>query len=545
MNRHRRSSSLALLAAITASAIAQAPFQRLADFGFGGIAYDINPQGVVVGGAISPDSHTFVPTLWDSVAGQAIELPTGPVNPIFNGRNGGFATAVNVNRVAVGGRHSIKSTDNPSVWIPIVNPTVWQNNEYTELPTLGHGGVALDINNANEIVGYVLDGERQRPALWKNGQLTVLPFQTIGQADDRLDAIAARINDAGDIIGTVKVAFGSDSLTLKWNGTLLSAFGLPTWQETRAVDLNERGDVLVQGYLGLEPGFTPAIVSPNLTVNNLGLPENPQHVVATSFSNTNISSGYYQELIAGVTPIIPIAWRDLTVLPLELPTGFDTGIPLSAGDTGTIVGYIGNRDRPDTVAGYWQVDAAGSGDTITLAANGGFPGDEVVLTAVIKGKNIANRDVLFQVDNRDYARVKSNSTGRARVRYAIAPGTRAGDYEVMASMGGGRYSRAKLRVEWIQTELTAKSPTAAPGQTVSISGTLMNTSHNRAMGNQTVRARINGQLHSATTASNGAYRFRYTVPANAPRNTDLRVDLAFGGNSNHRSATARTSVRVR
>jgi uncharacterized membrane protein len=108
---------------------------------------------------------------------------------------------------------------------------VWIDGTPLELPTLGEGGSASDINDAGQIVGRVFLGEGSLPSLWTAGELKVLPLPTFGEVGDVLYASADRINSAGEIIGTVRVAFGSDSIALRWSNGQVRTVTSNTWKE--------------------------------------------------------------------------------------------------------------------------------------------------------------------------------------------------------------------------------------------------------------------------------------------------------------------------
>jgi hypothetical protein len=65
----------------------------------------------------------------------------------------------------------------------------------TRLPDLGYGAVASALNPGGDAAGYVVTaGGRKRPAVWRNGELSLLPVA------DTLDVIATRINASGDVL---------------------------------------------------------------------------------------------------------------------------------------------------------------------------------------------------------------------------------------------------------------------------------------------------------------------------------------------------------
>ena len=58
--------SLAVSAVIVSAAVADVPFQQLADFGMGGAPYDVDASGRIVGAARVEGNQTYVPVMWNS-----------------------------------------------------------------------------------------------------------------------------------------------------------------------------------------------------------------------------------------------------------------------------------------------------------------------------------------------------------------------------------------------------------------------------------------------------------------------------------------------
>lgn len=73
----------------------------------------------------------------------------------------------------------------------------------TRLPDLGYGAVASALNAGGDAAGYVVTaGGRKRPAVWRNGELSLLPVA------DTLDVTATRINASGDVLLQYPPRFG-------------------------------------------------------------------------------------------------------------------------------------------------------------------------------------------------------------------------------------------------------------------------------------------------------------------------------------------------
>jgi|GEM_PF-1443502 len=521
---------VALISIFTLShtAVAQVKFNALPDLGFGGVAYDANEAGTIVGSAIVDANFRLEPAVWNSKLAAPTTLPTQGF--------GGFATAVSESGLVVGSRF----VEVGSGTVPVL----WLNGNYQELETLGEGGGALDVNDAGQVVGYVNAAGGTLPAIWEGGKLSVLPTLPIGSAGDILNGSANSINALGHVVGTVKVAFGSDSLALKWVNKQVSLTGLTDWIETRGVKVNAAGDTLINGYFGPNGSFALATYSASGQPTTLPLPSEYSTLWGTGFSSNGVVVGFYREAIAGVSPLRPIAYRNGVIEPLELPDGAMWAFPLNVTDEGTAVGYISDGVSGNSIPGYWSL--AGDGDVVTLTPSTGTPGTEVVFTATVKrGKGtVSGRRVQFQVNRKDIGNGTSSTTGKAKIKYVIpsdaAPGTR----EVMASLGGGRYSLAPLTINWVSTTVAAHSTSGPKNAQVNITGTLLNSTTKQPIAGQVVRFVHNGKTYAARTTATGSYSIPFTVPATAVSGTTLAIEVKYNGNVNHKPAAAKASIRV-
>jgi probable HAF family extracellular repeat protein len=89
----------------------------------------------------------------------------------------------------------------------VYRPVVWRDGVYEELPGLGQGGEAMDINDAGEIVGMSVDDAEQSHAVrWIGGRLDVLPGLPTGRTD--YDTAVA-VNAGGLAVGRGTWADGS------------------------------------------------------------------------------------------------------------------------------------------------------------------------------------------------------------------------------------------------------------------------------------------------------------------------------------------------
>ncbi len=110
----------------------------------------------------------------------------------------GYAYAINENGQIAGSR-TIQGYNNG------VHPVMWGNGSFTDLGSLGNGGLALGINSLGQAVGCSYTAHGVRAALFSNGTVTDLGNWT-----------ARGINDSGQIAGTLSY----DRVVLWDGGTL-------------------------------------------------------------------------------------------------------------------------------------------------------------------------------------------------------------------------------------------------------------------------------------------------------------------------------------
>jgi hypothetical protein len=182
-----------VVAATSSSALADVPFTPLADFGLGGSPFDVNAAGVIVGGVrVDTGPGPYLPVFWPTSASAPVELPTV---------NGGYAVAINSIGDIVGTEFQPAGVYGIAI--------LWSNGTRTELPDLGEGAFAVDINEAGVIAGNVIVNGEYRAARWVDGELEVLPLPPFDVGGGELWSVANSINSAGVITGTIPSADGS------------------------------------------------------------------------------------------------------------------------------------------------------------------------------------------------------------------------------------------------------------------------------------------------------------------------------------------------
>jgi len=158
---------------------------EVARFGF---AVDVNEAGLIVAVVAVDVEDQQLPRAawWDAPrrVWRDLGLPSGMEGILIRG--------LNDEGVAVG-----------TAWSPVGASVAvaWQDGAYRPLPPLVPGGDcgAFAINNAGEITGWCVDGERQRPVVWSDGAVT--PLAAHGAI-----AFGRAIAEDGTVVGFVSSA---------------------------------------------------------------------------------------------------------------------------------------------------------------------------------------------------------------------------------------------------------------------------------------------------------------------------------------------------
>jgi hypothetical protein len=480
-----------------------------------GFPLDINDNGVVVGYSATPEG-------WDAAAvwrdGRVRLLADYPV---------GRANAVNNAGQAVGYGQTLFTN--------YFYPLVWNEEIPSELPDLGYGGVANDINNDGVIVGFVFlpgdSGYERKPCKWVNGDLVLLPTSASGGTAGYGSANA--INDAGLIGGSVGVqscAWIDDafsSLTYA-SGTTYSAF-------VNAVAAD--GRMAGTGY--------PAVAAFQWTA---GATYTILPFVANAIYG-EVRGGNAAGLWAGtVSPAnevrIASIWNNgkLDLLPM-LP-GTTSGVASSINAANKVVGYIDHGMTTQPV--IWDYDPLAP--DVMLRNYDSAPGMPMQLEAKVQrdGVPVANRSVLFRIGTMDVGSATTDPSGVARISTVTAVGLAAGDHQLMASIGGSRYTLAVLKVHQSASLLAPTSTRGRANETVALQAILRNGPSGLPLSGQRIQLTLPGASRPTTvsTSSTGLGRIGWRIPAGTPSGTHFRVPISYGGNSGHRRAATTLVVTV-
>jgi hypothetical protein len=334
----------AAVAAISSSAMADVPFQPLADFGLGGQPSDVNSAGIIVGSVrVENEPGPYVPVIWQTSSSAPTPLPTV---------NGGYAVAINSNGDIVGTEFQVSGV----YGIPVL----WSNGERIELPDLGEGGYANDINEAGVIIGNVISKGQYRAARWVNRELELLPLPEFETDDGVIWSFANTINSAGVISGTIQAPIGTPSAALRWDSEgveFVQSEGL----ETKGISVDNLGGILINGYFDGGVSRAPAVVQDNGTVNVLQIPaELFGGASGLAMGRNGIVAGYYYASGDSGFQIKAVAWPNGVFTPLEMPAGQRYAFPGAVGMNGMVFGSATDGQTGRSVPGFWQLDIEGS-----------------------------------------------------------------------------------------------------------------------------------------------------------------------------------------
>lgn len=319
------------------------------------------------------------------VAGRAFLWRNGRLTDL--GRCGGYSTAVAINRRGdVVGSCGLRRAGKPD------HAYLWRNGRAIDLGTLGWtSSEAVAINDRGAIVGNRFVGNEERAFLWVGG--TMRDLGTLGGSESEATAVsdndevvgdsttatgehhaflwrqgvmtdlgalggntAARfggvqneqfvpraVNAHGTIVGLVHDPLGSYETAFLWRNGKLSAFGTFGGQPSRAIAINDRGQVLLQ--------TTPpsdkrgdAYVWQNGSLRKL--PALDRRQPATFASALNAEGEVVGRSLVAVGHMRPFVWLRgrLTVLPTP---GGRTGAPFTSvaalNDRGRVVGSDGRH----------------------------------------------------------------------------------------------------------------------------------------------------------------------------------------------------------
>lgn len=414
MNRCISTVLATAVASLSTPALADVPFTPLADFGLGGSPFDVNAAGVIVGGVrVESGVGPYLPVLWPTSTSAPVELPTV---------NGGYAVAINSNGDIVGTEFAPAGVYGVAV--------LWSNGKRIELPDLGEGSFAVDINEAGVIAGNVIVNGEYRAARWVDGQLEVLSLPPFDVGGGELWSVANSINSAGVITGTIQAPVGTPSAALRWDAKGVS-FVQSDGLETKGISVNNQGGVLINGYFDGGTSRAPGIVDADGTVTVLPIPDGLFGGAGTTMGRNGIAAGYYYSSgPSGEFQIKAAAWPNGEFTPLAMPAGQRYAFPSAVGMNGMVFGGATDGESGVSVGGFWQLEIEQG--FLQAPAVSGARGETVELSAISLRKSGVNigYSVAVTVNGEPVGQAVTNSEGVATVLYTIPVGIGATGYTV-------------------------------------------------------------------------------------------------------------------
>lgn len=216
-------------------------------------AMDRSDQGRIVGWSASAPGP--FPNLLPS---EAVYWEAGQAHSIGRLPGGDVATAQRINNsnVIIGQSNNASST--------LTTGFVWTEAEgMRQVPALTTRGrtILQDINDAGTIVGAAEAADGSFASSWNGPDGTAVPLEQLGI---EFSSIALAINESGDAVGSIDT--DDSQLAVLWSGgeiyNLNDLFGQLDYTLTRALDINDRGEILVEGINFDRGEFTYAVLSP-------------------------------------------------------------------------------------------------------------------------------------------------------------------------------------------------------------------------------------------------------------------------------------------
>lgn len=403
MTRMIRTFVAAAVATLSSSAMADVPFTQLADLGLGGAPFDVNASGIIVGAVRVEDGPgPYLPVIWPTPSSAPVQLPTV---------GGGYAYAINSNGDIVG-------TEFQQAGIYGV-PVLWTNGERIELPDLGEGGYAVDINEFGVIVGNVISKGQYRAARWVNRELEVLPLPEFDTGGDVVWSVVNGVNSSGEITGTVLAPSGTPSAALRWDSTGVSFVPSPGL-ETKGIAIDNLGGVLINGYFDGGYSRGPAIVGADGAVGVLQVPAGLfGGASGTTMGRNGIVAGYYYASGDDGFQIKGVAWPNGVFTSLEMPAGQRFAFPSAVGMNGMVFGSATDGQSGRSVPGFWQLNI--EQNFLRSTPISGSRGQTVQLTAESLRNSGANVGyaVAARVNGATVGQALTDSQGKARVSFTI------------------------------------------------------------------------------------------------------------------------------
>ncbi len=510
-----------VIALLPTSAMAQNPEPLPSIPGNFTYPVDVNNNGKIIGYTFNYNS-----------GGRAVQWTGSAVLPL-NGPTYSSATAINDNGVIVGsGQFSVDGVPNPIMWV---------NGVASYLPTLGLGGVAVDINEQGDIVGWVNTNEFTAPAVWRKGQLKVLDgFYAKG-------GYAISIDEQGRISGlSVGLDNTGDQIPTQWTNDVPTS--LPTnfgADYVGVLGINKSGAGRTSGYQiqrqtlpdGTNYFINVAIAWQDGEYRELQRPFGVGNSIAYGVNANGMYFGAYEDLDGYK---VPTYWDNNGAVRLPLDSGREA-IATAANESGLIVGYD-KTDGLNPIPVLWRLNTI---DTITMDNYSRSAGQTVMLAATAKRGNspVVGKPMEFRVNNLSLGSVKTDASGTARMSYKV-PSVPTKRVTVMASLGGSTYLFRNIVVGQNSVAASVAPLTGSRNRNVMLQATLRTVETNEVLVNREVSFILQGKvIAKARTNSRGFARVPFRLSASLPKSR-LPLEARFSGDATTKSASARATLLI-
>jgi len=273
---------------------------------------------------------------------SAVRWVNGTV-AILPGFKSSIANAINDDGVIVGAEFDSEEH--------VPEPVAWVKGEPKLLPTLGRGGIAYDINASGDIVGWVNTEQLTVPAVWRNGQLFILPTLSDNGGEARA------IDNQGVITGVSRAADYASQDPTQWvNGV---PAGLPVNYDENYGGVNgitKAGSGTAAGFLVqlefLDDGtfyyINMAVVWKEGQYQLLQRPSGRGNSVAYGVNSQGVVYGYTTSEDGYTTPTL---WDQDGAVRLPIDPGL-SATAVAANDQGLVVG-VDHTDSFDPQPILW------------------------------------------------------------------------------------------------------------------------------------------------------------------------------------------------
>lgn len=486
--------------------------------GYAATPVSINASGTIIGVAQDADLN-HLPVVWqnDQIS-------------VLQGVQSGAAAAINNGGTIVGSGER----DHSSLTVPVL----WRDGVATELPHLGNGGGAEDINDRGEIVGWVVANGTSTPAVWRDGKLVLLPSVSPN------GGVATAITESGEIAGRALDYATAEFRPMTWSqdkvselGTFSSVTtpGTPSWVEvTASANGLFAGAAIRSTKRGIR--IVPVIWEDGI-IRELDR-FNPDSTTGSQILGSSGDGRLYGYGPSVEVPIVPMVWTANSSMRLPCEGG---GVAVDGNESGQVVGYL--EPSGAQVPVRWQMNEVEQLQSPNLQVS---PGQSVTLRVQARrnGETLSARPTEIQLNGQTVATPQTNAAGVATAQIRIPSGASEGPSRVMFSLGGSRYIFRNLVVGRAPSDVGVRPTQGRPGETVVLRANVRSNALQAPVSSGRVIFRVNGRVvGQALSNRTGNASLRYRIPSGT-RPGRLRVDVQFSGDRRSTAATSSANLAI-